>query len=202
MYLVILSLLPPDVLQIAAPLVVFSDPTVLGLFFIGGIVMLEKLQGILMVVVITPLRSWEYLLAKVFSLALVSLMASLAIVLLTPGLEVKWSVLIISTLLSSSLFTLLGIMISAGCRTVNQYFVKMVPYMLLFILPCFSLIGFPYSKIFLLFPSVAALQLMMGAFTEFPIFETIALTLYLILINYFFFRIAVKMFDKKIVYQD
>ena len=37
MYLIILSMLPENVLTIALPLVVFSDPSVLGLFFIGGI---------------------------------------------------------------------------------------------------------------------------------------------------------------------
>lgn len=42
MYLIILHYLPENSIGIALPLVVYSDPSVLGLFFIGGIIMLEK----------------------------------------------------------------------------------------------------------------------------------------------------------------
>jgi fluoroquinolone transport system permease protein len=42
MYLIILSFLPENIFSVALPLVVFSDPSVLGLFFIGGIILLEK----------------------------------------------------------------------------------------------------------------------------------------------------------------
>jgi len=47
MYLIILSFLPENILSVALPVVVFSDPSVLGLFFIGGIILLEKGQGAL-----------------------------------------------------------------------------------------------------------------------------------------------------------
>src|SRR5690554_5975368 len=70
-YLIILSFLPEEILSVGLPLVIFSDPSVLGLFFIGGIIMLEKMQGILSVLVVSPLRTTEYILSKVISLALV-----------------------------------------------------------------------------------------------------------------------------------
>lgn len=175
MYLIILSFLPKDVLSITLPLVVFSDPSVLGLFFIGGIIMLEKVQGVLSVLVVSPLRTIEYLLSKVFSLALVSVMAAFAITGFSNYNSVNWLLLFLSTILTSGIFTLCGIIINAGCQTVNQYMIKTIPYMLLFVLPCFSLIGFPYSWVFTIVPSVAALRLMLGAYTGIHFFEAIAL---------------------------
>ncbi|MCX8055940.1 MAG: ABC transporter permease, partial [Ignavibacteria bacterium] len=46
-YMIILEQVPNKYQNIVVPLVVFSDPTIVGFFFIGGIVMLEKVQGVL-----------------------------------------------------------------------------------------------------------------------------------------------------------
>ncbi len=202
MYLIIMSFLPNDVLTVALPLVVFSDPSVLGLFFIGGIILMEKGQGVLMVLVVSPLRSSEYILAKVISLAIVSVLAAFAITYFSHYPTVNWWLLLLATILTSGIFTLLGIMINAGCNTVNQYMLKTIPYMLLFILPCFALLGFPYSGIVTIFPSVAALKLMLGAYHGILWYEAAALTVYLLGINYLLIKLAVRVFEKRIVYQD
>jgi fluoroquinolone transport system permease protein len=202
LYLIILSFLPKDVLSVTLPLVVFSDPSVLGLFFIGGIIMLEKVQGVLSVVVVSPLRTIEYILSKVVSLALLSVLAAFAITGFSKYENVSWLLLFLSTILTSGIFTLCGIMINAGCQTVNQYMIKTIPYMLLFVLPCFSLIGFPYSWLFTIIPSVAALRLMLGAYTGICLYEALALIIYLIGMNYLFLRWTIRVFEDKIIYQD
>jgi fluoroquinolone transport system permease protein len=202
MYLIILSFLPEDILSVGLPLVVFSDPSVLGLFFIGGIIMLEKMQGILSVLVVSPLRTIEYILSKVISLAFVSVLAALAITGFSHYGSVNWLLVFLSTVLTSTIFTLCGIMITAGCSNVNQYILKTVPYMLLFILPCFSLIGFPYSDLFTIIPSVAALRLMLGAYMGIPTYEAVGLIIYLVGMNYLFLRWAIRVFENKIIYQD
>ena len=202
MYLIIMSFLPDDILAVALPLVVFSDPSVLGLFFIGGIILMEKGQGVLMVLVVSPLRSWEYILSKVISLAIVSVLAAIAITGFSYYPTVNWWLLLVSTLLTSGIFTLLGIMINAGCNTVNQYMLKTIPYMLLFILPCFALLGFPYSELFTIIPSVAALKLMLGSFHGILWYEATALAVYLLGINLLLLKFTVRVFENKIVYQD
>jgi len=202
MYLIILSFLPEYILSVGLPLVVFSDPSVLGLFFIGGIIMLEKMQGILSVLVVSPLRTIEYILSKVISLAFVSVLAAFAITGFSHYGNVNWLLMFLSTVFTSGIFTLCGIMITAGCNTVNQYMIKTVPYMLLFVLPCFSLIGFPYSDLFTIIPSVAALRLMLGAYMGIPLYEAVGLIIYLVGMNYLFLRWAIRVFENKIIYQD
>ena len=202
MYLIILSFLPQKILSFAMPLVVFSDPSVLGLFFIGGILMLEKIQGVLSVLVVSPLRTMEYILSKVISLALVSVLVAFAITGFSTYEDVNWLLLFLSTILTSSIFTMCGIMINAGCQTVNQYMLKTIPYMLLFVLPCFSLIGFPYSWLFTLVPSVAALRLMLGAYIGISWYEATGLVVYLAGMNYLFLRWTIRVFENKIIYQD
>lgn len=202
LYLVILSFLPYELLSVALPLVVFSDPSVLGLFFIGGIILLEKVQGVLMVVVVSPLRTAEYILSKVISLAILSILAAFVISFFSNYEAINWLLLLLATILTSGIFTMSGIMINAGCETVNQYMLKTIPYMLLFVLPCFSLIGFPYSYLFTVVPSVAALRLMMGAYLGIAWFEAVALVVYLAGINYLFLRLTMRVFENKIVFKD
>ena len=159
-------------------------------------------QGVLMVLVITPLRSIEYILSKVISLSIISVAAALAISWFSNFPSVNWVLLILSTVLTSGIFTLLGLMINAGCNTVNQYMLKTIPYMLLFILPCLALIGFPYSWLFTIVPSVAALKLMLGVYHGILWYEAAALLVYLFIVNYMLLRFAVRVFENKIVYQD
>jgi len=202
MYLVLLAFLPPDIFRVAAPLVVFSDPSVLGLFFIGGIILLEKGQGVLMVVVVSPLKTVEYVLAKVVSLGFLSVLAAAAITFFSGYEQVNWFLLVASTLLTSAVFTFSGIMINAGCNTVNQYLLKTIPWMLLLTLPCISLLGFPGSYLFTIVPSVAALKLMLGAFLGIGWLETAGLIIYLSFVNYVLLKRAVRVFENKIIYQD
>jgi fluoroquinolone transport system permease protein len=164
-YMVVMMKLPESIKAVAVSLTVFSDPSVLGFFFIGGLVMLEKDQGMFRYLTVTPLSPGEYLLSKAFSMALVAMMAGSTITLTTYSGHVNWFYLIPGILLTSLFFTLYGILPAAKSRTINQYFIRMVPYLLFMILPCFSAIGFPYDYLFNIFPSVAGLRLIMGAFT-------------------------------------
>jgi len=202
MYLIILSLLPENIIGTVLPLVVFSDPSVLGLFFIGGIIMLEKGQGVIQVLIVSPLTTGEYVMAKVISLSVVAIAAASAITILSSSDTINWFLFLTSVILTSGIFTLCGVVINAGCTTVNQYILKTIPYMLLLVLPCFSILGSPlfYSLTFI--PSVAALRLMLGAFSGIAWYESAGLTLYLLLANYLLYKYSVRVFENKIVYQD
>lgn len=198
-YILVLSNLPQNILGFAVPLVVFSDPSVLGLFFIGGLIMLEKSQGIINYIVVTPLRIEEYILSKLISLTLIAVIAGTFITIVTYGLSVNWLLLILVIILTSIFFTLCGFLISVKCNTLNQYFIKMIPWMLLLIIPCFSIIGFKYSYIFVIIPSVSILRLFLGTFNGINIFEAFILIVYLCIINYCFFNIVKKIFEDKII---
>lgn len=200
-YMIILSFLPKDYLKIILPILIFSDPSVVGFFFIGGIIMLEKLQGILSCIVVTPLRIKEYILSKVISLSILAVVAGSAIALVS-GYEgqINFIILALGIFFISVFFVLVGIVVVVGCKTLNQYFVKMVPFMLFIALPCFSLIGFKFSYVFTIFPSVAGLRIIFGAFDYSNVMEIVILIGYLGLIDYILLNKVEKIFENKIVY--
>jgi len=195
-YMVILGKLPAEWKSTVIPLVLFSDPSMVGFFFIGALVMLEKVQGVIQYVVVTPLRSLEYLLAKVLSLTILAIAATILITLATYGHNLNWFLLILGVVLTSGFFVFYGFIVAVRCTTLNQYFIKMIPYLLLIVLPCFSLIGFPYAWLFNIFPSVAGLKLVYGAFNGIDSISAAAYSLYLLAANLVIARYVEHIFDR------
>ncbi|WP_113671064.1 ABC transporter permease [Vallitalea guaymasensis] len=199
-YMVILSMIPKEFKNIILPIIVFSDPSVVGFFFIGGIIMLEKLQGIINYIVVTPLSIKEYILSKVFTLSLLAVIAGEAITFVSINSGVNNIILAIGIFISSVFFILIGIIVVVGCKTLNQYMVKMVPFLMLLIIPCISIIDFKFSYILTVIPSVAGFRIVYGAFNDWNIIEAIGLITYVVIIDYLLLRKVEKIFENKIVY--
>lgn len=199
MYLIIIQKIPQGVIrEYAVPLVVFSDPSLVGFFFIGGIVMLEKQQGIIEYLAVTPLSPREYLISKSASLGAVAVLASSMIAVVTFRGSLNWGLLIISVFLTSMFFTLYGFIAAAGCNTINQYFIRMVPYMLLIILPCFSIIDSSLGFLKLL-PNVSGLLLIMGAFRGISAYQGALYITTLLIGDILIFKLALLVYDKDIL---
>lgn len=195
-YIVAINVMPKSWGDVAVPFMIFSDPAVLGFFFIGGLVMLEKGQGIIDLIEVTPASVGEYLLGKVIALNVISLLASLAIAVFTDR-DFNLLVLLVAVMLTASFFTMFGFYIALGSRSMNHYFGRVIPMMVLIIVPCFSLIGFPYSELFYVVPSVAAAKLIFGAFWQVSLLEMIVCTVSLLIWNYGVYRAVIAFFDKR-----
>jgi len=196
-YIIILSQLPDSILTYAVPIIIFTDPSILGLIFIGGILMLEKEQGITNSLAVTPLRFYEYIVSKIISLGMLSLIIGLVISLASYSAHVNYLIVVAVILLVSMFFTLLGYIIAESCSSVNQFILKAVPFITLFIIPCFSLIGFKWSEVFYIIPSVSALKLMIGAYVGISPLLALGIILYLIFCNIILTKIAKRTYDKK-----
>lgn len=162
-YIIALNEMPDRWIRVGVPFVIFSDPAMVGLFFVGGLVMLEKEQGIIDLISVTPTRITEYLLGKVLSLSLISLAAGFTIAVFTYQ-SFSWVVLLLAIVAASIMYSLLGFVVAMHCRTVNQYFGKMIPLMIGVAIPLISLVGFPYSWLFYILPSVGSARLFVIAF--------------------------------------
>ena len=67
-YLIALLNIPLGIREWVTTLVIFSDTSVLGFFFVGSIILLERGQGTLNTLFVTPIRLHEFLLSKSLSL--------------------------------------------------------------------------------------------------------------------------------------
>ncbi len=120
-YVVVLFLCPFEYRRIVASVIILTDPAMLGAFFIGGIWLLEKGEGLHSFWGISPLKPIEYVLSKAVSLAIISTLA--ANVIAFAGLKENTNYLLLSfgTLFGAMLFTLIGLLIASYARSVNHY---------------------------------------------------------------------------------
>ena len=164
LYIAALRLLPPGVKEYAATLIVFSDPSVLGFFFIGGIVLLEKGQNTLESLFVTPFTPEEYIASKLISLTALSLATSVIIMIASFGLRIRLLPLLLGVVLSSLFFTLAGFSLACKARNLNDYIFKSVLYLSIFIFPLLEYLNLAKFALFTFLPTKGSLILLQGTF--------------------------------------
>ena len=120
-FIVVLRLLPADWRQTALVVTLLADPALLGLFFIGGLMQLERGEGILDALFSSPLRPWEYIASKALSLGFISTAVSVIVALGSGVTGVHYALLVPSVLLSSMCFTLIGLAVSVNLKSMNAF---------------------------------------------------------------------------------
>ena len=136
LYLALLFSLPQSWKESAAAILIFSDPSAMGLFFMGAIVLLEKSQRVTSFFAVSPLSALEYVCSKVLSLSTIGVLVA-AILAIAAGCPSLPSVLA-GTFLSSVLFTLIGILVATRITSLNQFLLATVPVEMLVFLPAIA----------------------------------------------------------------
>ena len=172
-YILILRALPQDAKQFILPLVIISDPAVAGFFFLGGIILLERGQGILESLFVTPLRLFEYIFAKVFTFTLLGLITSLIIIVSVWGISISFGPVIVCVILSSILFTLFGFPFAAYAKSINQYFIIAGFSMSLLWVPLVDYFGIIRSPLFMIFPLGSSLVLLKAGFEDISLIQQV-----------------------------
>ncbi len=161
-YVLLLRTLPESVSGWVLVCILFTDPTVLGFFFIGGMILLERRQNTLAAVFCTPASVGEYLAAKCLSLSLLSLVTSVFIALAGYGTALNWAVFIPAVVLASVWCTLLSIPFAVQTGSLNEYFITAGGVLMVLCVPVVDFIlefGWAVSWIF---PTQAVVLLLKG----------------------------------------
>ncbi|MBN3522454.1 ABC transporter permease [Paenibacillus apiarius] len=163
-YIILLRMLPDTYQADLNVLLTFSDPSMLGFFFIGGLILLEKGQHIHDNLFVTPYSPASYIWSKTLSLTCLSLISSLFIHMSTFGIHQRIGVFIAGVALTAVFFTLVGLGVAVRCHTVNGFFFSSVLYSTILVLPVLETMQVYSSKLFLLFPATGSLLLLTSVF--------------------------------------
>ena len=142
---------PREYKSITASLIILTDPSMLGLFFMGGIWLLEKGEGLHGFWSVSPLRPVEYVWSKSVSLAVLSTVSADLIVLSAMRTGVNLVLLSFSVFLGAVVFNLMGLMAASFARSVNHYMIiVLLPAVLLSMPPVLTAFGIthPLLEIF------------------------------------------------------
>jgi fluoroquinolone transport system permease protein len=134
-YIAALFLCPQEYKKAVASIIILTDPAMLGSFFIGGIWLLEKGEGLHSFWGISPLRPVEYILSKAVSLAIISTVSADIIIMVGLREAVNYFALSVSVFTGSMIFTTIGLIVASYARSINQY--------MLFVSPFEVIVAFP-----------------------------------------------------------
>lgn len=165
-YIFFLHRMPESVSVTASVLVIFTDPVVLGFYFIGGIILLEKSQNTFDSLFVTPFRIEEYIISKVISLTLLTVTVCLIIIFLTSGFKINIWPTLFGIILSAVFFTLFGFTLAVRAKTLNGYFIVSTLYSTIFFLPLLDYLNIFHTGLFYFIPSYSTFTLIEGGFTH------------------------------------
>jgi fluoroquinolone transport system permease protein len=156
------------------------DPLLIGIVFVGALVLFEKTENTLPALTVTPLKRRNYFLAKIISLTILSFITAFLFLLLTNGIEFNVLFMTIGVVLSSVFLILVGFLLVSRCHSINEYLVMMMlAFLILFIPPLLSVSGIYDNILFYLWPTQAIFLLMKGVFYTITTTEMIYGILYL-----------------------
>jgi fluoroquinolone transport system permease protein len=158
-YLAIIFNVPVENRYFMSMVFILTDTSMLGIIFIGALVLLEKQQNLQHALWITPLRPEKYIFSKTLSLTLLSFTMSSLLLFLPNGFQKEFLWVLVAVVLTSIIFTLFGIAISAKAKTINGYLAAVMGGSMVVLLPVapYLILGQPIWLT--IFPVNAALDI-------------------------------------------
>lgn len=168
-------------------------------YFIGGLVLLEKDEGSLEVQVVTPLRTWEYLSAKVGSLIVLALLENAALVTLIYGFQFSVLPLVLGLAAASTIYALVGFVAVARYASINEYLFPSLVYVMPLGLPLLDYFGLVKTGWVYLHPLQAPLLILQAAFQPIEAWQWVYAVAYSTLWIVIFYFAAKRVFFRYIV---
>lgn len=174
-YIWILRWMPLDVRKYAAPVIVLMDPAAVGFFIVGAGVLLERSQGVLDPLFVTPIRLQHYIWSKALTLAFLGFVSGEAVTVGSFGISgMTWlgSVGLYAIAVIMSLF---GLALAVRARTVNVFFIQASFVMTVLLLPLLTYFHLVSSSFVSVLPTSAALCLLSSRLESLSWMEAAAL---------------------------
>jgi fluoroquinolone transport system permease protein len=172
----VLVWLPQEQGKWILPVVLLGNLATNGFYFLAAIVLLEKAERSLDAQLVTPLRGWEYLLAKLAALCLVSLIESVTIVAVAYGGAVDWAILAVGIVLMTHIFACFGFLLGIRYASINEFLFPSILATVLLGLPLLDLLDIWPSAVWYAHPLQGPLELISAGFEPQPAGGLVAAT--------------------------
>lgn len=124
------------------PALVLINLIVTTFYFMAALVLFEKGEGVLEALVVTPMRSLEYLVSKALSLTVLATAETLLIAAVLFRQDVQWPRIMIGSLLLGVLYACAGFVMVVRYESINQFLMPSSVVVTLLLLPLLSHFGF------------------------------------------------------------
>lgn len=160
-YIALLTVIPSSAKPIVASILIFTDPAAMGLFFMGAMVLFEKSQRVESSLGVSPVKTSEYIVAKVIPFMAIGTLVGLALRLSANCSNIVLS--LIGVALSSVMFSLCGLLVGTSIQSLNGFMIATVPFEIVICTPAI-LYNFKIIKNdwWIAHPGIAAIRLIGG----------------------------------------
>ncbi len=149
-------------------LLIYNDPAIIGLFFIGLSVIIEKNQQVLSALFVTPMNLHTYLLSRILSLSLVGWACGLGMGISLMGFNFQMLHFSFGVFGTTVLFSLVGIFVVSYTSEFLLFMLKSIPLLVFFSLPLFNYFNLTEVGVFYLTPLQGGLNLIANSYNEAP----------------------------------
>jgi fluoroquinolone transport system permease protein len=200
-YVAVLLSLPEKNRLLVSLILILTDTTMLGVIFIGALVLLEKQQAVIQSLFVTPLEPSRYIWSKTISLTLIATCMSILVYLPTWTFNAYTPILLGTITITAATFVLLGLGLTAKIDTINQYFGLQMGVSMILILPVLPYMLLDQHPFFLFLPYVASLDLMLGARDPLPLWRILLDAGLLVAWGYLAYSFALRRVTRFLVYK-
>lgn len=209
-----LAALPREAVAWLLPFAIFMDLSVFGLYFMADILYLEKSDGVLNAIVVTPLRRSEYLLAKLASLALLAVLATVIVVLaatlevdsmafgavsMGAARQVNWLWLLIGVVMNSWLMVLIGFLLAVRYNNISEFLIPSLVFMMPSQLPLLDYFGIWTHWLIYLVPTQPTMILIEAGLRPVPTWQVVYALIYLAGAGALVWWLALAAFDRFVI---
>ncbi len=144
----------------ALALFIYTDPSVLGFFFLGAQMMLEKAEGTRIALATTPMSASTYFWTKTITLTGIALVV-VTIIALVAKADINWPLYLASVIFTSITFISIGFPIAVRFKTVTGYLVGSAGILTPITLPMFFAVYDPIGFWAMFIPTTAQFRLVL-----------------------------------------
>ena len=160
-------------------LLIYNDPAIIGLFFVGLSVIMEKNDEVLPALFVTPVSHHVYVISRVISLSVLGWACAAGMTFAMLGPEIGWFHFSMGVFGTCLIFSMAGIFVVSYTTEFLNFMLRAMPVMLLLSLPLFNYFGVTDIFLFDFTPVNGALDLIIHSFEGSSLDSSTALMSYL-----------------------
>ena len=162
--LAIRAVVTPEQLEFFMPVLVMYGVSLTTVFLVGVLLLLERSEGTLDVVMVSPLRPSEYLASKLITLAGLALVESTIVAVVAYGLGWSFGWFVLAVVMRASMGVGVGVAVGVRYSSITRFLFPGILASLAFDLPTFWYFEIWPTSLFYLWPSMPPLLLAKNAF--------------------------------------
>ncbi len=158
------ALLSPEQLQFFMPVLVMYGVSLTTVFLVGVLLLIERGEGTLSVVMVSPLRPTEYLASKLITLTVIALVESAIMAVVAYGLGFSFGWFVLAVVMRASMGVAVGVVVGVRYSSITRFLMPAILASIAFDFPNFWYFEIWPTSLFYLWPSMPPLLLAKTAF--------------------------------------